>query len=60
MRKRKSLLKNIDDRQCGLHSGAKQIKNMTDYERCSLFELIKSLRSRNAKTLGRKADLRER
>ena len=33
----------------GLHSSAEQIKNMTDYERCLLFELIKLLCTKNAK-----------
>jgi len=27
-------------RHCGLHSGAEQINNMMDYERCSLVQLI--------------------
>jgi len=48
---------NTGDCQCGRHFGAKQIKNMTAYERCSLVELIKFLRSRNAQISGRKADL---
>jgi len=30
-------MQNIGDRHCGLHSGAEQLKNVTDYERCSLF-----------------------
>jgi len=32
-----------------VHSSSEQINTMTDYERCSLFELIKLLRIRNAK-----------
>ena len=47
-------------RHIGLHSGAEQINDMTDPERCSLFELIKLLRIKNAKISGRKADLCER
>ena len=43
-----ALTPNIVDRRCSLHSGTKQIKNMTDYERCSLFELIKFLCSTSA------------
>ena len=31
---------NIGDYHYGFHCGAKQLKNMTDYEKCALFELI--------------------
>ena len=37
---------NIHHRPCGVHSNAEQINNMMDYERCSLFELMKLSRSR--------------
>ena len=30
----------IGDYHYGFHCGAKQLKNMTDYKRCALFELI--------------------
>jgi len=31
---------NIRHRSCGLPTSAEQINNMTDYERCSLFEFV--------------------
>jgi len=39
-------MRNSGDYHYGFQCGAKQLKNMTDYERCALFQLIKFVRSR--------------
>jgi len=52
----KNRCQNIHHRPRGPHSSAEEINDMTDYEGCSLFELIKLLRSRNAKKSGRRAE----